>query len=94
VIVFSTEALGDLERIFSFYDKLDRAFALQQLALIRSAILILNEHPRFGRPLSADLRELIISVGKRGFVALFHYDEVAQNVLILGIRHQREAGYR
>jgi hypothetical protein len=40
-----------------------------------------------------NFRELIISRGKTGYIALYEYDETADVVLVLAIRHQREAGY-
>jgi plasmid stabilization system protein ParE len=36
-------------------------------------------------------RELIIDFGREGYVALYHYD--GSQVLILAVRHGREAGY-
>lgn len=37
--------------------------------------------------------ELIIPCGKSGYVAFYEYDEESDVVLVLAIRHQREAGY-
>jgi plasmid stabilization system protein ParE len=39
------------------------------------------------------LRELVISRGRTGYVALYSFEEDRDAVLILAIRHQREAGY-
>jgi len=39
------------------------------------------------------MRELIISRGHSGYVALYSYEEEEDAVLILSVRHQREAGY-
>jgi hypothetical protein len=38
------------------------------------------------------LRELLISYGKSGYVALYSYEQRQDVVLVLAIRHQREAG--
>ena len=35
----------------------------------------------------------MISRGRTGYVALFSFEEAHDAVLILAIRHQREAGY-
>lgn len=40
-----------------------------------------------------DLRELSIRFGSSGYVALYRYDDTADAVVILTIRHQKEAGY-
>jgi plasmid stabilization system protein ParE len=46
-----------------------------------------------GRSVEQGLRELVISQGKSGYVALYSYEREADVVLVLAIRHQREAGY-
>jgi plasmid stabilization system protein ParE len=49
---------------------------------------------KIGRPVSQGLRELVISRGKSGDCAVYDYDEQNDMVLVLALRHQREAGYR
>jgi plasmid stabilization system protein ParE len=49
---------------------------------------------RIGRKVGANLRELVISQGRSGYLALYRYDEEFDVVLLLRVRHQREAGYR
>jgi len=96
VIIFDTEALDDLERIFEFNFGRDPATALDHIDKVRSALVILDTHPEIGRPLSrgSTLRELVISHGKTGYIALYEYSPVEKLVRIVAIRHQREAGYR
>ncbi len=95
MIAFDEDALADLERIFAFNLTVDTARAKAQVETIRSAVLILDEHPRIGRPVvGTELRELVISVGKAGYIALYQYDELSDLVRVLAVRHQREAGYR
>ncbi|HSS05719.1 MAG TPA: type II toxin-antitoxin system RelE/ParE family toxin, partial [Rhodanobacteraceae bacterium] len=38
-------------------------------------------------------RELVISRGHSGYIALYSYEQLEDTVLVLAIRHQREAGY-
>lgn len=94
MIVFADEALDDLDRIITFHAATSMASALEQLALIQQAIEVLELHPLMGRLARGEreLRELIISVGRSGSVALYQYDEVDRLVRVLGVRHQREAG--
>ena len=96
MIAFDTEALDDLERIFEFNFERDPATALGHIDKVRSAVVILDAHPEIGRRVSADsgLRELIISQGKTGYVALYEYSPVERLIRVVAIRHQREAGYR
>lgn len=96
MIVFDIGALDDLERIFDFNFERDPATALAHVERIRSAVTILEAHPEIGRPVGggSTLRELIVSHGKTGYVALYEYSPVERRVRIVAIRHQREAGYR
>jgi len=70
----------------------DPAAAAQAAAAIREAVDILSRHPLIGRPV-APLRELVISFGKTGYVALYRFLPARGEVRILGIRHQRELDY-
>ena len=60
---------------------------------ITEAIEFLARHPKIGRPLESGLRELVISYGASGYLALYDYSPVYDDVLILRMRHQREEGY-
>jgi plasmid stabilization system protein ParE len=95
VIVFAGEALADLERIFEFNFARDPATALDHIGKVRSAVLVLETHPEIGRPVpGSTLRELVISYGKSGYVALYEYSPGEHLLRVAAIRHQREAGYR
>jgi plasmid stabilization system protein ParE len=95
VIVFAGEALVDLERIFEFNFERDPATALDHIEKIRSAVLLLGAHPEIGRSVPGSaLRELVISYGKSGYVALYEHSPAEGLIRIAAVRHQREAGYR
>jgi plasmid stabilization system protein ParE len=61
---------------------------------IRGAIEMLGAHPLVGRYVHGDLRELVISYGRTGYVALYRFLPPRDEVRVLAIRHQREIGYR
>ena len=96
MIVFAPEALADMERILEFNLQRDPATALAHIDRIRSAVLILRQHPKIGRPIGRDsqLRELVISHGNSGYVALYEYSPADELIRVAAVRHQREAGYR
>jgi plasmid stabilization system protein ParE len=96
VIIFAEEALADLERIFDFTFARDGADALAHIAKIRTAVMVLEEHPEIGRPAEpgSSLRELVISHGKSGYVALYEHSPAEEVIRVVAIRHQREVGYR
>lgn len=93
-IVYSAAALDDLERIVDSLREASTDSAMAALTQIRSAIGILASHPRIGRRAAGPMRELVISYGASGYVALYRIDASLGLVRILRIRHQREAGYR
>ena len=90
---YSERALADLERLTGFLIEFDPSSALETVELIEEAVNLLMRHPLVGRPVEDDLRELLISRGRSGYVALYSVEEAQDAVLILAIRHQREAGY-
>lgn len=90
---YSARALADLERLVEFLLESDLAAALGAADLITEPVQILRNHPLVGRPCESELRELVISRGRSGYLALYDYVEAQDVVLILAIRHQREAGY-
>lgn len=93
-ISYASRALSDLERISDFLADEGVEAQVEALDLIDEAITVLVRHPLIGRPAEHDMRELVISQGKTGYVALYSYEIVSDAVLILAVRHQREAGFR
>jgi addiction module RelE/StbE family toxin len=90
---YSPQALNDLERLTDFLIVSDPAAAGKTVELISEAVNLLKRHPLIGRPVESGLRDLVISRGRSGYVALYSVEDVHDAVLILSIRHQREAGY-
>ncbi|MEW6165405.1 MAG: type II toxin-antitoxin system RelE/ParE family toxin [Pseudomonadota bacterium] len=71
----------------------DPAAAGETVDLLTEAVAILKRHPLIGRPVEDSLRELVISRGKTGYVALYSQEAEHDTVLILALRHQRESGF-
>jgi plasmid stabilization system protein ParE len=90
---FAARAEADLDRIFQLVAAEDPLAAGAVTALILEALQILERHPLIGRPAEENLRELVISRGKSGYVALYEYFEMEDVVMVVALRHQREAGY-
>ena len=82
-----------MERLCDFLVETEPTAAEETIHLITEAVMVLERHPYIGRMLDEDLRELIISRGKSGYVALYSFEEIEDTILILAVRHQREAGY-
>lgn len=92
-LIYSARALDDLERVTDFLVDTDPAAAAVTVDLIAEAVAILAHHPLIGRPAEHGLRGLVISRGRTGYVALYSFETAQDCVLILAVRHQREAGY-
>ena len=92
-LIYSARALDDLERVTDFLVDTDPAAAAVTVDLIAEAVAILAHHPLIGRPAEHGLRELVISRGRTGYVALYSFETAQDCILILAVRHQREAGY-
>ena len=93
VISYAPRASSDLQRLIDFLAESDPSSAAQTAELIVSAVEALRHHPLLGWPVERRFRELVISRGRTGYLALYRYDEARDRMLVLTIRHQREAGY-
>lgn len=89
----AAEAAADLDRLTDFLLTSSPEAALATVDIILDGLHILASHPLVGRPLAQGLRELVISRGRTGYVALYSYDEQADVALVLAVRHQRENDY-
>lgn len=74
-------------------DEIERARQLSDTSAIRSAVENLAAHPLVGRRIEGDLRELVISFGATGYIALYRFVVQEDQVRVLALRHQREIGY-
>jgi plasmid stabilization system protein ParE len=93
-LVYAAQALVDLERLGDFLRETDPQAAQDTAALIFDALEILTKHPEIGRKVHFGQRELVISRGRTGYLALYRFLPPIDRVLILAVRHQREAGYK
>ena len=92
-LIYSSRSFDDLDRLTDFLIDTDPLAASETVELITEAVTILKHHPLIGRPVEDNIRELVISRGKTGYIALYSYEAVHDTVLILAIRHQRESGF-
>ncbi len=90
---FSEQAARDLRALHDFIAPEDPQGADDAIALILDAVEILERHPFIGRPSTDPLRELIISHGHSGYIALYLFDSAKDRILVKAVRHQREAGF-
>lgn len=84
-----------MERITDFLSAAaDKKQAMHTYNLIISGIHTLVNHPEIGRKSTqSDFRELVISHGNTGYIALYQYQQLTEIVTVVAIRHQRESGF-
>lgn len=86
-------AVEDLERLIDFLVEAGDPHAESIIDLVENGLLVLRRHPLIGRAAEHGLRELVVSRGKSGYVALYDFDAAADAVTVLAVRHQRELGW-
>lgn len=92
-LVFAPRAFQDVERLTAFLVESDPDAAAVTANLLLDGLRILKAHPLVGRPAEHGYRELLISRGRSGYVALYKYDVERDVALVLAVRHQREGGF-
>ena len=90
---FSERALLDIDRFSDFLMETDPERSAATLEVIVNAIEVLRRHPFIGRPIENGLRELVISRGDSGYVALYEFNTARNEITVHKLRHQLEAGY-
>jgi len=92
-LVFAPQAAQNLKRLTEFLIDTDPHAANETVSVLIDGLRILKQHPLVGRIVEQGYRELVISRGRTGYVALYAYDATHNVTLILAIRHQRECGF-
>lgn len=91
---WSPQALLDVQRLYRFLASKDINAAKRAATAIRQGAKILGQQPGIGRPIEdmdPEYREWLIDFGDSGYVAMYRIE--ADEVIVLTVRHQREAGY-
>ena len=91
---WSRPALLDVAPLHQFLAPKSREAAQRAVKTIRQGVKELGKHPEMGRPveeLPPEFREWVIEFGSGAYIVLYRYD--GDDVVILAVRHGREAGY-
>lgn len=93
-IVWSDSALRGVQHHYRSLAVKNAAAPRRAVRAIHDGAEILAEHPRIGRPImemDEAFRDWIIDFGDSGYVA--RYRITNDGVMILAVRHQKEAGF-
>ena len=93
-VIFSAQVKTDFDRIFDFLFEHAPDHATTRIQAIIEAIEVLRSSPLIGRPAAYGQRELVISTGKSGCLALYRYDPAQDTVFVLAVRSQRERDFK
>ena len=91
---WSPQSLRDVARLHAFLAPKNCDAAKRAVKAIRQGARLLTKFPEMGRPveeLPTEFREWVIEFGSGAYVALYRCD--GKEVVILAVRHGREAGY-
>lgn len=92
-LVWSQGAHADLARAYHFLAARDKQQAKRALRAIHDAAALLVRQPNLGRVVHtshAPQRELLVGFGRSGYVLRYEY--LGGTIVILGLRHQLQAG--
>ena len=93
-LIWSPQALLDVQRLYRFLSPKNKDAAKRAVSAIRNGVNVLSLQPAMGRPvpdMDDEFRDWIIDFGDSGYVARYRLD--ANNLIILAVRHQKEAGF-
>lgn len=92
MILFSPDAVDDVERLRAFLDQSSSGAAQRALASIWAAIERLQEFPDLGIPTEdTDIRQIVVRFGSSGYIVRYAALPADGNILITRIWHGREA---
>ena len=93
-VIFSQAAIQDLQRLRDLLRPKNPIAAEKAAAVILKGLQELGKFPQIGRPvdnLPEEYRDWLIDFGDNGYVARYRLD--GDTVVVLAIRHQKEAGF-
>lgn len=90
-ILYSKNAVNDFVRLTDLLIATDIKTASETVGLIEEAVSILDRNPLIGRSVDDEIRELVISRGATGYVALYSFEDNKNAILIwlLGINEKQ-----
>lgn len=92
-LIWSPHALRDVQHFYRFLAGKNPGAAKRAVQAVREGVQVLRHQPQIGRPIddmAEAYREWQIDFGDSGYVV--RYRVVSDAVIILAVRHQKEAG--
>ena len=93
-MIWSAPALTGVQRLYRFLAEKNEAAAKRAIKAIREGVKPLAAQPQVGRvaeEMDEAFRDWPINFGDSGYIVRYRFD--GNEVTILAVRHQKEAGY-
>ena len=93
-LIWSAPALAGVQRLYRFLAEKNEAAAKRAIKAIREGVKTFVAHPQVGRvaeEMDEAFRDWPINFGDSGYIVRYRFD--GEQVTILAVRHQKEAGY-
>ena len=93
-LIWTPQALADVQRLYRFLASKNTEAARRAVRAIRQGVKVLTLQPGMGRPiedLPVEFREWRIDFGDGGYLVRYRLD--AGVIIVLAVRHQKEAGF-
>lgn len=93
-LIWSEQALANVQRLYRFLAEKNNAAARRAVKAIRTGVNILAVYPQAGRvveDMDEAFRDWPVDFGDSGYVVRYRVD--GEQVTILAVRHQKEAGF-
>jgi plasmid stabilization system protein ParE len=91
---YTPRSLRDLTCLYDFLAEKNLNAARRAIQTIQKALKLLSRQPELGHPvedLPVEFREWVIAFGSSAYLLRYRYD--GNEIVLLTIRHGREAGY-
>jgi plasmid stabilization system protein ParE len=93
-LIWSEPALAGVQRLYRFLAEKNGLAAKRAVKAIRAGVKILTVHPQVGRvvdEMDEAFRDWPVDFGDSGYLVRYRFD--GEQVTILAVRHQKEAGF-
>jgi toxin ParE1/3/4 len=91
MILFSSEALSDIDRVRNFLEARNPDAAVRAMRAIWRALERVEDFPEMGQPTKdRSIRQIIVRFGQRGYVVRYRILPADGTIFITRIWHSRE----
>jgi plasmid stabilization system protein ParE len=91
MILFSSDALSDIDRVRHFLEIRNPQAAVRAMRAIWAALGRVESAPRIGHPIEGgDIRQIIVRFGRRGYIVRYRVLAPDDAIFVTRIWHGRE----